>query len=202
MNPAFLFVMLVAVSTPKNDVDAHQRFMRLHHVWQDRHESAALDQKSVSEVLVFDPRKSAMWVESDGTKDEANVQSLPGGLEWSAYVITPCGVSSIPFPVRINHPRRDSENEDDTEQIWIIGANKDSQWQFSIAGTKKSHMFHIRSGSPSFAYQFNLPDRDASPADDEITTSILDPETTSDRKWSDNIRTKWFSIDILRTKAP
>ena len=193
--------MLVAVSTPKNDVDEHQRFMRLHHVWQDKHESAALNQKSVSEVLVFDPRKSAMWVEHDRKIDEGNVQSLPSGLEWSAYVITPRGVSSIPFPVRINNPRRDSQNENDTEQIWIIGANKDSRWQFSIAGTKKSHMFHIGSGNHT-SHQFNLPDHDASPANDEITTSILDPETTSNRKWSDNIRTKWYSIDILRTKTP
>jgi hypothetical protein len=202
MSPAFLFITLVAVARPMSDIDVQQRYMRIHHVWQDLHAAGAKEQKSISAFLVFDPRQSEMWVESDGKIDETSVESLPNGFEWSAYVVTTRGVSSIPFPVRLCDPHRNSEEDNDTEQIWIIGAKKNRHWHFTISGTKSSHMCNIGSGSGASSYKMQLPDIDACQPEDGITASILDPETPRERKWSENIRTEWYSFEILRTKTP
>ena len=161
MSPAFLFMTLVAVSRPMSDIDVQQRYMRIHHVWQDLHVAGAKEQKSVTAFLVFDPRKSEIWVESDGKIDESTVESLPRGFEWSAYVVTTRGVSLIPFPLRLSNPRRNSEDENDIEHIWIIGAKKNRHWDFTISGTKSGHMFGIGSGSGASSYKMQVPEIDA-----------------------------------------
>lgn len=198
MNPVFLFLTFVAAVRPMSDADVQQRYMRVHHVWQDLHLAAARDEKSISSFLVIDPDRSEFRVETNGTIDVNNVEGLPRGFKWSAYVVTARGISPIQFPIRLKSPRREASSDSDVEQIWVIGAQKDRRWQFDISGTKEGHTFHIGSGNGIPKYVITVPEIDARPDQDPPTASILDVETPPERKWSDRIVTEWYSIEIQR----
>jgi hypothetical protein len=200
MNLAVLLLMS-AVSAPPNAASEHKRYIALHHDWQRIHETATRERTPANACLVLDPRVGAVWIEKDGKTDSRDVQALPSGLDWSAYLVTPQGVTEIPFPVRLNRPDADVRNDDDTEQIWVVGSGKDESWQFSVSASPVGHAFHVGSGSPISSITVTVPHLNAATRNEPPRESILVSGRPQRRKWADVVRNEWFSVNVVRSAA-
>jgi hypothetical protein len=190
-------ILLMAAASAPKDFDAeHQPYIALNHEWLRIHKTAERAGSPADACLVLDPTKEAVWIERDGKIDLRNRQPLPAGLDWLAFIVTPEGVAQVPFPVRLNRPRPDPQDEQNAETIWIVGSSKEQSWQFNVSAGPGGHMFHVGSGSPISSIKIPIPRlketaRKAPPQD-----SIL-VSPNSQRKWVDSIRNRWITVDVV-----
>ena len=198
MNLAIM-LLIAAVSAPPDAVVENERYMALHREWQRIHESNANEKTPANAVFVIDPREGTVCIEKDRTIEARDTRVLPSGLNWSAYLITPQGVTQISFPVRLKRPRTNIQIDDDTEHIWIVGSAKDRSWQCSVSATPAGHAFHVGSGSPISSINVTIPVLKAAPKQDRIRDSMLIAENSRALKWADALRNQWFSVNLVRT---
>ena len=197
MNLAFMLLMAV-VSAPNDAAAEQQRFLALHHEWQRMHRSAAKAQIPARAFLLVDPREKAVWIEKDGKVDARDILPLPAGFEWFAYHLTPRGLTQISFPVRLNHPRPDLQNDEDSESIIILGMGKDRSWRCTISASQSRRFFHVGSGSRISSMTFTMPALKAALLRDPLRDSMLVSNSPHAKKWADTIRNRWLSITVKR----
>jgi len=201
-----MLLIMASLAAPGNSaaenlrvVMENQRFVSLHRKWWETHQTALRRQESANTLLVVDPGQKGAWIETDGQVDAKDIEPLPAGLEWFAYLITEEGIAEIPFPVRLNRPRFDPTKGDDAEEILIVGFGKMRSWQFSVATAEGGHVMHVGGGSPISTMTWTRRERKSAPRPDERRLSMLVTDGNPPRTWTDSIQNEHVSIRVVRT---
>lgn len=191
---ALVALLLFQDSLHGTDQIAEQKsYVALHQSFRDRQD---IDGDT---DLVVDPRERTMWLEKDGRVIKSEVQRLPSGMRWTAFHQTQNGLAEISFPVRIDRPRNDVDDDGESESIYIIGVGKKRTMNMIFSATLNGNAFNVGFCSGVRSMQLNLPNKDVTNSNAEARMMLL-PNTPHKLKYLESLELLGIPIRIIRDK--
>ncbi|XZE45030.1 hypothetical protein SH467x_000231 [Pirellulaceae bacterium SH467] len=194
-NCAFFIALLLTAHhvLGADQIEKQRSYTALHQSFRD------LQNKEGDTNLCIEPRKEAMWVETDGRIIPSEVRQLPSGMEWRAFHVTQNGLAEIGFPVRIGRPREDVTAVLDSEEIFVIGVGEGETLNMSFSATPAGNGFNVGFGYGIRSMEIRLPQKDIKHTLQKDLLMLL-PSTPRELKYTEALELLGISVRVVRER--